>query len=89
LALRRLRHSDETNEVLVFDEAPNAPLELLNLSSRRPPQIQILETIEALLSLDNIGAFSKNCSGAHPVALKEFYAEATSTHSHCSMPCSF
>lgn len=32
LALRRLRHSDATNEVLIFDEVPDAPFELLNLS---------------------------------------------------------
>jgi hypothetical protein len=34
LALRKLRHSDETNQVLVFDEVPDAPFELLNLSGR-------------------------------------------------------
>jgi hypothetical protein len=34
LALRRLRHSDETNEILIFDEVPDAPFELLNLSGR-------------------------------------------------------
>lgn len=34
MALRKLRHSDETNEVLVFDEVPDAPFELLNLSGR-------------------------------------------------------
>jgi hypothetical protein len=31
-ALRRLRHNDETDHVLVFDEVPDAPFELLNLS---------------------------------------------------------
>jgi hypothetical protein len=34
LALRRLRHNDETLQVLVFDEVPDAPFELLNLSGR-------------------------------------------------------
>jgi hypothetical protein len=34
LVLRRLRHDDETNQVLVFDEIPDAPFELLNLSGR-------------------------------------------------------
>jgi hypothetical protein len=33
-ALRRLRHNDETDHVLVFDEVPDAPFELLNLSGR-------------------------------------------------------
>ena len=34
LALRKLRDSDETNQVLIFDEVPDAPFELLNLSGR-------------------------------------------------------
>jgi len=33
-ALRKLRHNDETNQLLVFDEVPDAPFELLNLSGR-------------------------------------------------------
>jgi hypothetical protein len=33
-ALRVLRRDDETNQILVFDEVPDAPFELLNLSGR-------------------------------------------------------
>ena len=33
-ALRRLRRDDETSHILVFDEVPDAPFELLNLSGR-------------------------------------------------------
>ena len=32
--LRRLRRDDETSHILVFDEVPDAPFELLNLSGR-------------------------------------------------------
>ena len=32
--LRRLRRDDETSHILVFDQVPDAPFELLNLSGR-------------------------------------------------------
>ena len=34
LALRKLRRADEANQILVFDEVPDTPFELLNLSGR-------------------------------------------------------